>query len=131
MAAVIWSDITGTPPATGIAPELVALNDVLAQTLILLLVNTTGINVANFGGEDAVKTKMARILLAAHMATMFLRRGTSGAIASQSEGGVTESYANIVARPQTWDQTSYGSVLRTLVAGTPARAGLLIGTLGP
>lgn len=130
MAAITWPDITGTPPAAGIASELTALSDVPAQTLILLLVNTTGINVANFGGEDAVKTKMARILLAAHMATMFLRRGISGAVSSQSEGGVSESYANIVASPKTWDQTSYGSVLRTLVAGTPARAGLLIGTRG-
>jgi len=130
VSAILWSDITGTPPAVGIASELVALSDVPAQTLILLLVNTTGINAANFGGEDATKTKLARILLAAHMATMFLRRGIAGAVASQSEGGVSESYANIVANPKTWDQTSYGSVLRTITAGTPARAGLLIGTVG-
>lgn len=126
MAAIVWTDITGTPPAIGIAPELVALNDVPTQALLLLLVNTTGISTRNLDGESGPKTRLARILLAAHMATLFLRRGLAGMVSSQSEGGVSESLSNIVANPHTWDQTAYGAALRTLIAGTAARAGLLL-----
>lgn len=126
MAAITWADITGTSPAIGIAPELVALNDAAAQAVILLLVNTTGISTRNLDGEDGVKTRLARILLAAHMATLFMRRGLAGMVSSQSEGGVSESMSNIVANPHTWDQTAYGAALRTLIAGTACRAGLLL-----
>lgn len=119
MAAIVWSDVTSLPDAA------LATISVLFQDLILEIVNTTGLNAANFGGENAAKTKLARVLLAAHFATMFLRRGFAGVPASQSEGGVSESMAQILQGPRALDLTGYGQALHALAAGTPARAGFL------
>jgi hypothetical protein len=119
MAAIIWSDVTDE------APELATGTSAGAQTLILAIVNGAGLNVSNFGGEASDLTKAARVFLAAHMATLARRRGVSGAVSSQSEGGVSQSYANL-ANPRTLDLTSYGNLLRGLALGTPARAGTLV-----
>lgn len=120
MAAITWTDVTSLPDTA------LATITVLFQNLILEIVNTTGISVKNFGGEAAAKTKLARVLLAAHMATMLLRRGIGGAVASQSEGGVSQSMAQILPNPSALDLTAYGQALRGLSAGTPARAGMLV-----
>ncbi len=128
MSQILWTDVIGTgSPPTGFAPELAVFADVVAQNVLLTLANTTAINTANFGGEDAAKTKFARILWVAHMATLMLRRGIGGTVASQSEGGVSESMAQILKNPGPFDLTSYGQALRVLSVGTPARAGLLVG----
>lgn len=124
--AIVWDDITGVPPSQGIAPELVAFSDAAARAVILELVNTTGLDVANFDGEAGPKTKLARILLAAHFATIFRRRGLGGAVGSQSEGGLSESYSQIIASPTLLDTTSYGQAFHLLCMGTPARAGFVL-----
>lgn len=119
MAAILWTDVVGEAGELSTTPAL-------AQTAILMLVNTTGVSTANFGGEDAIKTRMARIMLAAHMATMLRRRGVAGGISSQSEGGVSQSYYVGLANPRALDLTGYGQIFRLLCSGTPARAGALL-----
>jgi Protein of unknown function (DUF4054) len=119
MAAIIWSDISLIAAELSDTPGA-------AQTILLAHVNGSGINVANFGGEDTIKTRLARIYLAAHLATMFKRAGTGGGIASQSEGGVSQSYYNAWANPTLLTTTSYGQMFKLLLLGTPARAGMLV-----
>ena len=122
MAAINWSNVEAE------AGELKGgvVSD-LAQLVILSVVNGAGLSAENFGGEDAKLTRAARILLAAHMATLMLRRGVAGSVTSQSEGGVSQAYALALANPRVLDLTSYGNLLRQLAMGTPARAGLVVG----
>lgn len=122
MAAILWADVTGE------ASELAGVGPV-AQTVILSVVNGAGLNTANFGGEDADLTRAARILLAAHMATMNERKGT-GALSSQSEGGASQSYWMGFANPRALHLTGYGQMLVQIIMGTGARAGLLVTSSG-
>ena len=110
---------------TGVAPEL-SSGPTGAQSVFLSIANGAGINVANFGGEDASLTRDARIFLAAHFATLQRRRGAGGAISSQSEGGASQSYWMGFASPRLLHLTSYGQMLIQIIMGTPARAGTLI-----
>jgi hypothetical protein len=120
VAAITWADVTA------VAPELTS-TPAAAQTLFLSIVNGDGLSVSNFGGEEADLLKAARIFLAAHLGTVLKRRGAGGGIASQTEGGASQSYWYGFANPSVWDTTSYGQMLRTLTMGTPARAGFLVG----
>lgn len=117
MAAITWTNVTDAAPELSVTPAAF-------QTIILSVVNGTGLNAANFGGEEADKTKLARVMLAAHYGTLQRRRGTGGGISSQSEGGVSQSYA-AMSSAQALEQTSYGQMFKMLCAGTPARAGFL------
>ena len=123
MAAIRWDDVGGP---NGFATEL-AVVPPTAQIVILSVVNGTGLAADNFGGEEADLTKTARILLAAHMGTLVLRQGLGGAIASQSEGGASQSYWNAWINPRALHLTSYGQMLMGIISGTPARAGILVG----
>jgi hypothetical protein len=121
MAAITWSDVTG------VAEELAApATPIAAQTLFLAIVNGAGVAVNVFGGEAADLTKAARIFLAAHLDTLRRRRGL-GAIASQSEGGASQSYWMGFTSPRMLHLTGWGQALAQLAMGTPARAGLLLG----
>ena len=62
MAPIAWSDVVGY------ASQL-SVTSPSAQTLILDYVNIT-LSVRIFGGEDVPKTKLARVLLACHLATL-------------------------------------------------------------
>lgn len=123
MAAINWSDVLNTAVELRNDP---VISD-LFQLVILSVVNGAGLSVTNFGGEDAPLTRAARMLLAAHMATMIRKRGVPGVVTSQSEGGVSQSYALSLVNPRALDLTSYGQMLRGLISGTPARAGTLVG----
>jgi hypothetical protein len=125
VAAIAWSDVTGA--AVEIANATTAnLIPTIAQTIILGQVNGAGLNVANFGGESASLTYNARVLLALHMATMWLRQGQGGPITAQSEGEASQSYGFPWTNPATLLLTSYGQLLRGIISGTPARAGMLV-----
>lgn len=117
MAAILWSDVTGMF-STDVA--LAALT-VAAQDAILAWVNEQ-LNVDLFGGEDAPKTRLARIHLAAHMATMGRRGGAAGPVTSSSAGGLSRSFATPPISAN-YDATSYGSVFKMLLGTTPARVG--------
>lgn len=120
MAPIVWTDVTD------MAGEFISpVTPASVQTLWLALVNGSGVNAINYGGEDADKTKTARILLAAHFETMRRRQGTGGGINSQSEGDVSQSYYNAWKNPRALDMTSYGQMFKAITMGTPARAGFL------
>lgn len=117
MSPITWADVTGMFAADA---ALAAL-PVAAQDDILAWVNEQ-LNVTLFGGEDAPKTKLARIHLAAHMATMGRRGGAAGPVTSSSAGGLSRSFST----PPTgtdYDSTSYGSIYKMLLGTTTARAG--------
>lgn len=121
---IAWTDVTGAFPEINTA-TLAGKLPVPAQNVILTNVNGPGLSVSNFDGEDGTQTHDARLLLAAHMATMVLRRGT-GLISSQSEGGASQSYIYPWANPLMLHLTSYGQLLAQMIAGTAARAGDLV-----
>lgn len=121
MAAITWTDVTD------VAEEfLTPATPIGAQTLFLAIVNGAGIDASNFGGEDADLTKAARVFYVAHLETIRRRRGL-GAIASQSEGGASQSYWYGFMTPRMLHTTGYGQALVQLIMGTPARAGVVVG----
>jgi hypothetical protein len=125
MTAIAWSDVTGA--AVEIASATTAsLIPTIAQTIILGQVNGAGLNVANFGGESASLTYNARVLLALHMATMWLRQGQGGPITAQSEGEASQSYGFPWREPRSLMLTSYGQLLFGMLGGTAARAGAVV-----
>lgn len=115
--------IIGWPDVTAHAPELssIALN---AQTDYLAMANTW-VDVNAFDGEDGPKTKMARIWVAAHFATLDKLRGTAiaGPVLSESRGGLSRSYANLTQMSMAaglFGQTTYGQNYATLVRTSAA-----------
>lgn len=121
MAAITWADVTG------VATEFGTSTPAWAQLVFLSIVNGSGVSAANFGGEDSELTRAARIFYAAHLETMRRRRGITGAIASQSEGGASQSYWMGLMNPRLLYLTGYGSMISQLIMGTPARAGIVVG----
>lgn len=112
MSAILWTDVTA------IASELTSVA-LAAQDMYLALANTF-INVAMFDGEDGPKTKLARIYVAAHFATLDRLRGTAiaGPVISESRGGLSRSYANLTQMSMAaglFGQTTYGQNYATLV----------------
>ncbi len=122
MASISWSDVTAH------APELSTVS-AGAQTDILAHVNVA-LLVTEFGGEDAPKTKMARIYLAAHLATMAAQgaAGAAGPVQSESAGGLSRTYAVGAAALAggDYETTSYGQAFRALARTTPARIPMLL-----
>lgn len=109
MAAIVWADVVA------LAPEVNAIDDA-AKADIIAYVNVA-LTVANFGGEDHPKTRLARIYLAAHLAAM-LRRGVTGGgaagpLVSHSAGGMSRSYA-VMSSGSALSSTSYGSMYEEL-----------------
>lgn len=86
MASIIWSDVTA------FAPELAAVA-AGAQTDLLAYVNGDGVAVDVFGGEDSPTTRLARIYLAAHVATVGRFGAGAGPLTSHSAGGLSRSFA--------------------------------------
>lgn len=118
MAAILWSHVTDhAPELAGVAID--------AQTDYLALANTF-LNVSMLDGEDGPRTKLARIYLAAHFATLDRMRGTStaGPVVSESRGGLSRSYANLTQMSVAsglFGQTTYGQNYATLVRTSRAR----------
>lgn len=117
MASIVWADVVNH------AAELSSV-DTDAQTDILAHVNTT-LDVRVFGGEDSPKLKLARIYLAAHMATLQTLGGSSGDIQSESVGGVSYSYG-AAADASDFSSTSYGKQYSALVRNSIARFPLVV-----
>lgn len=121
MAAIAWADVIARFPSDA---TLAAL-PVPAQTEILALVNGT-LSPTFFGGEASVKYKAARVYYAAHLALAGGMAGNvaAGPVTSESEGGVSRSYA--VASSQadgSNSNTSYGRMFDALVRSSPYRIG--------
>lgn len=124
MAAIVWTDVTGAFPELAAATTAGRIPLPL-QTVWLTIANTQ-IAVANFDFEGGPVTNSARLLLAAHLATIGLKRGAPGAVSSQSEGGASQSYWMGFASPRMLHTTGYGQALVQLIMGTPARAGAIV-----
>lgn len=123
---ISWSDVSDVASELALTTQGGQLPPA-AALMILAFVNSNGINTAVFDGEAGDKTFAARVLLAAHYATMVLRKGVGGVITSQSEGEAAQAYMIPWKNPSALDLTSYGQMLRGMAGGTPARAGLIAG----
>lgn len=115
MAAIEWSDVLEH------AAELSTVTAGARET-ILGVVNAY-LEVSIFGGEDSDKLKLARIYLAAHIATSAARAGAAGPMTSSSAGRLSRSYAVAQSASGTFGATSYGVLLRMLIDTTSARLG--------
>lgn len=120
MAAINWTNVTDE------APELATGTSVNAQNALLLYVNTI-LAVDGFGGEANQRLFLARVYLAAHMATMLRRRGIAGFTSEKHAGPVGESFGMIqLPMLGEFGMTSYGVLYMTVCRGTAHRAGLLV-----
>lgn len=120
MAAIQWTDVVAFAPqlsTVGVAEQ----NDILAH------VNTAH-KIDVFGGEDAQRLRMARIFLAAHIATLNSYGGTvlAGPVISETAGDISRSYALANAyitdgEKNAWSATSYGQMYAMLIRTSAAR----------
>jgi hypothetical protein len=119
MALITWSDVEGLDAT-------LSSIDAALQTVILGRVET--LSAEFFGGIEHPVYKLARMLLAAHMATPLAIAaagggGASGPVTSRSEGGVSESYAVAsVSLSGSHSSTAHGRAFDELVR---SRAGQL------
>ena len=121
MAAIDWDDVVSH------APEL-STTDVDAQDDILDHVNTALV-VAKFGGESSGRLKLARIYLAAHLASVSGQGGVgvAGPVTSETAGGLSRTYAVLSATAQQELQGStYGQLFLDLVRTSSARGPMVI-----
>lgn len=117
MADIVW-----TPDVTDEASELATL-PLGTQNAVLAIVNQY-FNPDKFGGVDAVDYKTVRVLMAAHVATVLLRRGATGQVTSSSAGGLNRSFSTMLT-PSGLGVTSYGSLLDMMIHSNPLlRSGL-------
>lgn len=121
MAAIVWADVVAHASA-------LATVDAGQQADLLALVNTH-LNVAAFGGEDAPKTRLARIYWIAHFASLpgagLTTDGASvaGPVTSESTGGVARAYASLSSsgtETEFWGETAWGRRFWTLLRGSRA-----------
>ena len=119
MAAVTWADVVALAPA----PELAEV-EVAAQDHILAYVHEV-LSVSLLGGEESARLRRARVLLAAHMATMTGGEGgavIAGPVLSESTGSISRSYANLIgAAGRDFSGSSYGDEYVRLVRHSAAR----------
>lgn len=124
MAAIIWTDVVAF--SAGLAGLPVA-----AQDGILAWVNTA-LDVSVFDGEAGPKTKLARIYLAAHTASLGDAGSsgeTAGPVTSETAGGLTRSYGAVATGPvadSIYGSTAFGRAYLMLVRTSVARAGVLL-----
>lgn len=118
MAAIAWSDVEDLDAnLANVAPNL--------QTLILARVEK--LSASFFGGVDDPRYKMARVLLAAHIAAPYAAAAAgagaaAGPVTSRSEGDVSESYAVAsVSLTGSHSSTAHGRAFDELVRSMPGR----------
>ncbi len=108
---ISWSDVIA------IAPELVDF-DVTGQNLILAWVNEA------FDRKmfTTNQLKLARIYLAAHLATVSSQGGdmTAGPVISESVGGISRTYANMMMSGS-FSGSTYADALSLLLKTSSAR----------
>jgi hypothetical protein len=117
VASLLWSDVTA------LAPQL-AVVDITAQAMILAYVNDT-VNVPLFGGESSSRTKLVRVMLAAHFGEL-QRRQDQGQVIGETVG--TTSIAIQYERradPEALRETSYGAQYLGLINASAARVGFV------
>jgi hypothetical protein len=121
MAAITWADVVA------VAPEL-ALIDVIAQDFFLDYVNSQ-FDVSLLDGEDGPRTRLARIFLAAHLATLSRRGRTSssGPVIEEALGPQSRKYADITEHYDSLlASTPYGLMYLSVINTSNARGPLVI-----
>lgn len=104
MAAIDWDDVTAwAPEMSGVAAD--------AQTVILAYVNALSYDSTIALAEAAT---LAKILMAAHLGSSSLGANSAGPVISESEGGLSRSYA-MIATSTGLGRTSYGQELKALL----------------
>jgi hypothetical protein len=123
MAAIEWVDVVALASSLSTVP-------IAAQTEFLDFVNPGALgpgalNVSKFGGETAPKTRLARIYLVAHFATLFQQGSIpiAGPVTAEARGGVSRSYALVAASSSSsgLGQTNFGQLYEALVRTSLAR----------
>jgi hypothetical protein len=119
VAVITWTDVIAH------AAELSGVNS-RAQEDFLGLANAS-VNVALLDGETGYKTKLARVYLAAHLATMDKRKGAAGSVVSQTAGPLSRTYAmQQWLTPSELSLTSYGSNYLTIIRHSGVRSGFVL-----
>ena len=119
-APITWTDVTD------VASELLTGVTTGGQTKILAYVEAV-VAADVFGGEDSPIYTLARAYLAAHYG-LLNKQGSAaqGPVVSQSEGGVSQSFASIVSGGEDFLPTTYGRAFLALVRSRGrARAGFV------
>lgn len=121
MSAITWKDVS--EHAAELADSAVTRR---AQVDFLTYVNTT-VNVSLLDGENGIKTKLARIYLAAHLATMDKRKGAAGALTSQTAGPLSRTYMMMqwLTRSEL-SLTGYGLNYLAIIKRSSARGGMVL-----
>jgi hypothetical protein len=114
VAAITWTDVVDKLPA----PELAALS-IAAQDDILAFVHEV-LSPHALGGEESARLRRARMLFAAHLATVTAGGGasTAGPVISESTGRISRTYANL-ATAATYVGSAYGDELQRLIRNSP------------
>lgn len=106
MASIVWTDVAALPNVPTISTT--------GQAAILGVVNSA-LDVSAFDGEAGPITKLARMFLAAHFASL-AQLGRGGVLAAESGGGLSRSYAMPPLANRSWYMTtSYGSAFYGLL----------------
>lgn len=115
MAALIWADVVAYV-------STLSTVDLIQQTDLLAWANKAF--AAVFDGEDGPRTRIARIYLIAHFASLpgAGDQRAGGAVTSQSRGGISQSYASPIGGggDPMWSSTQWGSRLELMLAGSKA-----------
>ncbi len=112
MSAITWTDVTNY------ASELSGVS-LGAQTGILALANAR-FDPAALDGENGPETRLARVLLAAHLATVGPASGGSasaGPVIEEEVGDVRRKFADLSSSASTtsFEGSSYGDLLTRLL----------------
>ncbi len=117
MADIDWTDVTDHVSSL----STISVN---AQTDILAYVNAH-FDVDVLDGETGPTTKLARVYLASHLATLGKSVGSGagvGPVTSEKGGRLARSYAALSATGALTD-TAYGRLLKQVLRTTKARFG--------
>lgn len=107
MASIAWSDVTA------FASTLSTVS-ATAQTKILAYVNER-FDVSELGGEDSPDLYLARVFLAAHLASATTVNGdVAGPVTAEAAGGLSRSYA-VLSSVGGLGTTGYGTQLKELL----------------
>ena len=125
MAAIDWADVTAFVSGLS-AVNSDAQDDILAHVNVIL-------KVSEYDDEEGVKTRLARIYLAAHMGTMGLigSSGSVGPIKKERAGNLEREYdsgssSSTATTYGDYGDTAYGRMFMAMTRTNPGRAPFVI-----
>ena len=124
MAAIVWGDVIAHASALEDVPDIVRAD--------ALEFANTQLKVSLFGGEASIKTRLARIYLAAHLGQLWVDRSGSGAggdVQSETFGAdsITINYGETDMSEDALKQTAHGRAYLSIVNMSAARVGFIAG----